>query len=41
MVENGIIFRDGETCGFSEEEKIKISYSKGIFLEDNNFKFAY
>lgn len=41
VVENDITFRDGETCGFSAEQKIVISYSKGIFLEGNTFKLAY
>ena len=32
---------DGQTCGGSENEKIKISYSKGKFLEGKTFKIHY
>jgi hypothetical protein len=40
VVENDITFRDGETCGLSQEQKINISYSKGKFLDEDTFKLA-
>ena len=41
VLEFDITFRDGETCGTSEEEKIKISYSKGKYIDGKSFKLAY
>lgn len=41
VLEYDVIFKDRQTCGFSPEEKIAISLSKGKFLEDDTFKFAY
>ena len=34
-------FKDGQTCGLSEEEKISIRRSKGQFVEGDTFKLAY
>lgn len=36
-----VTFQDKQTCGLSEEEKIAISYSKGIYVEGKTFKLAY
>jgi hypothetical protein len=36
-----VTFKEGETAGSSEEEKIEIKYSKGQFVEGNTFKLAY
>ena len=41
VLEYDVEFKDGETCGFSAEERIKITYSKGQFVEGRTFKLAY
>lgn len=41
VVANDVKFKDGETCGFSAEQRIKITYSKGQFVEGKTFKLAY
>lgn len=41
VLEYNVSFQNGQTCGFSEEEKIAISFSKGKFLEGKTFKLAY
>jgi hypothetical protein len=41
VLEFNITFRDGETCGTSEEEKIKISYSNGKYIDGKSFKLAF
>ena len=33
-----VILKDGETIGFSEDQKIKITESKAVFLEGNSLK---
>lgn len=38
---NDINFKDGETVGLSEGEKILIEYSDGIFTEGKTYKLAY
>lgn len=40
VVEQDVILQDGETVGFSAEQKIKISPSKGKFLEGETLKLA-
>lgn len=35
-----VTLKDGETIGFSEEQKIKISQSKGVYLEGETLKLA-
>ena len=39
VIANNIVLQDGETIGNSEEQKIKITVSKGIYLEGNTLKF--
>jgi hypothetical protein len=41
VLEFNVTFRDGETCGTSEEEKIKISYSNGKYIDGKSFKLAF
>lgn len=36
-----VVFRNGETIGSSENERIAIEYSKGVFVEGETFKFLY
>jgi hypothetical protein len=36
-----VTFQDKQTCGLSEDERIEISYSKGIFVEGKTFKLAF
>lgn len=35
-----VTLKDGETIGFSQEQKIKISQSKGVYLEGETLKLA-
>jgi hypothetical protein len=41
VLEYDVTFKDGQTVGGSEEEKITIQYPKGQFVEDNAFKLAF
>jgi hypothetical protein len=41
VLENDVTFRDGQTVGGSEKEKILIEYSKGQFVEANTFKLSF
>jgi hypothetical protein len=41
VLDYDVAFKDGQTCGFSEDEKIGITLSKGKFLEGKTFKLAY
>jgi hypothetical protein len=41
VLKSDVEFKDGETCGFSAEERIKITYSKGQFVEGYTLKLAY
>ena len=41
VLEFDITFKDGQTCGMSEEEKVKITFSKGVLVEGKTFKLAY
>ena len=38
ILEGDVILNDGETIGFSEEEKIKITESKAVYLDGNSLK---
>lgn len=41
VLEYDVTFKDGQTCGMSEEERIAITFSKGSQLEGETFKLAY
>ena len=41
VLQFGVEFKEGQTCGLSAEEKIRISYSKGKLVEGYSFKLAY
>lgn len=41
VLDRDVTFKDGQTCGTSEDEKIAISYSKGHFVDGDSFKLAY
>ena len=38
ILSEDVILSDGETIGFSEEEKIKITASKAVYLEGESLK---
>lgn len=38
LLEENVTLRDGETIGFSEDQKLPITYSKGVALEGNTLK---
>ena len=41
VLDNDITFKDGQTCGISEDEKILIKLTKGEFVEGDTFKLDY
>jgi len=41
VLDQDIIFEDGQTCGGTEDEKIEITLSKGKFIEGKSLKLAY
>ncbi len=41
ILEFDVIFKDGQTCGLSAEERIPISESKGVFVDGETFKLGY
>ena len=41
VLDYNVRFQDGQTVGVSEEEKIAISFSKGLFVDGDIFKLAY
>lgn len=41
VLEYDVTFKDGQTCGLSEEERIALTLSKGSFVEGKTFKLAY
>jgi hypothetical protein len=41
VLEYNVEFKEGQTCGLSEDQKIKISFSKGHLAEGETFKLAY
>ena len=41
ILDYNVEFRDGQTCGLSESERIGISLSKGVNVDGETFKMAY
>ena len=41
LIASNVEFKDGQTCGFSETERVKISLSKGHFVDSETFKLRY
>jgi len=41
IVEQDVTLRDGETIGFSAEQKLPITRSEGVYLPDDTFKIKY
>jgi hypothetical protein len=41
LLQENVTFKDGQTCGFSEDEKIEIKLSAGKFNEGDTFKLLY
>lgn len=39
VINSNVTFRSGETLGYTAEQKIKITKSKGVFVEGESFKF--
>lgn len=39
VIKSNVTFKNGETLGFTAEQKIKIVQSKGVFVEGESFKF--
>ena len=41
ILDNNIEFKDGQTCGQSATERIRITLSPGRFIDSDSFKLAY
>ena len=41
VLDHGVTFKDGQTCGLSEKERILITLSKGKFVDGDTLKLAY
>lgn len=41
LIEYDVVLRDGETIGFSEEQKLTLTRSKGIAVEGDSIKIGY
>lgn len=41
ILSGDITFKDGQTCGVSEDERIPITFSKGKFVEGDSYKLGY
>jgi hypothetical protein len=41
VIQSDVTFHDGETCGVSEEQKIKITLSKARFVEGKSIKLNF
>ncbi|MBS1576495.1 MAG: DUF4261 domain-containing protein [Bacteroidetes bacterium] len=41
VLDYDVTFKEGQTCGLSEEERIPISISKGKFVDGDTLKLAY
>lgn len=38
---DNVTFKPGQTLGFTEQQKLKIGYSAGNFVEGNSFKLTF
>ena len=41
VITEDVVLRDGETIGFSEEQKLPITKSKGVSVEGDSLKIAF
>lgn len=41
VITEDVVLRDGETIGFSEEQKLAITKSKGVAVEGNSLKIEF
>ena len=41
IVEENVTLRDGETIGFSAEQKLPITRSEGVYVEEDTLKIKY
>ena len=41
ILDYNVEFKDGQTCGLSETERIRITLSPGKFIDSDSFKLAY
>jgi hypothetical protein len=41
VVLNDVDFEDGQTFGYTADQKLKLTYSKGRFVPDKSFKLSY
>lgn len=41
LIKEGAVLRDGETCGFSMEQKLPITLSEGVYVEGQSLKIGF
>lgn len=41
IIKEGAVLRDGETCGFSMEQKLPITLSEGVYVEGQSLKIGF
>ena len=41
IIKEGAVFHDGETCGFSVEQKLPITLSEGVYVEGQSLKIGF
>ena len=41
LIKEGAVFHDGETCGFSMEQKLPITRSEGVYVEGQSLKIGF
>ncbi|MEZ3446261.1 MAG: DUF4261 domain-containing protein [Lachnospiraceae bacterium] len=41
IIKEGAVFHDGETCGFSMEQKLPITLSEGVYVEGQSLKIGF
>ena len=41
IIQEGAVLRDGETCGFSMEQKLPITLSEGVYVNGRSLKIGF
>lgn len=41
IIEEGAVLRDGETLGFSAEQKLPLTCSKGVYVDGQSIKIGF
>lgn len=41
VIEEGAVLHDGETCGFTEDQKLTLTRSEGVYVEGTSIKIGF